>query len=586
MARTKQFACPSTVAIAISNVTPNETIHQRALLLKGHITLPLSLPNTYLSPIRIRTTSQSDDDSPATFPEQTWPVQYGHFIALVLLTPGANHLHLRWEDDHYSATRTLTVTYIPLLQTPPLHLAIMVASDSPLLTDCPAHKHAGLSSAHVSLDAAVAKLRMAAYMWQAATAEDMRAKGLGRRSFRLEEEWGVDTLSSTFLSTVHEPVPPDDEGSPYRSSAKVHLVRADRTVAELRSPSAEAELRSLFLTGLRKSGGPFAAGIPEVAVAGLVLDSHYSAAQDRVLANPGPILSIDEDKSAISLGAFGSHTCWAWPRFVEEVASCLLDSAPCSDYGVDTGQTHEHLSARECCYAGQARMLREVDAAFAGAHRDATSVVAVKRDWAAAWLTRFELREHHPDMPPSEGLWSLREALDLRCRPHFRLPEDKAEVVNKLAQSGRPDISGRFVDGDMRLKVSAEGGLAWVTIRGVQEYRPSVAEPVQRKEFEYKWLEARYGREEALEVSAVAMNGKVWTVPNVWALFGRMSLVKVPGSDVVLEKTSVKSDNVERYDQGHREGREYWEWAAMLTQRGVDGKRELLPLTFLSLPLG
>lgn len=50
--------------------------------------------------------------------------------------------------------------------------------------DCPPSKRGGFYSAHADLDGAIAKLRMTAYMWQALTAEDMRSKDLGRRSFR------------------------------------------------------------------------------------------------------------------------------------------------------------------------------------------------------------------------------------------------------------------------------------------------------------------------------------------------------------------------------------------------------------------
>ena len=79
-----------------------------------------------------------------------------------------------------------------------------MANDSPLLIDCPPAKGMGISSAHADLDAAVAKLRMTAYMWQAMTAEDLRAKGLGRRSFRMEEEWSVDTVSRDFVNSKHD----------------------------------------------------------------------------------------------------------------------------------------------------------------------------------------------------------------------------------------------------------------------------------------------------------------------------------------------------------------------------------------------
>jgi hypothetical protein len=60
----------------------------------------------------------------------------------------------------------------------------MIAKDSPLLIDCPPLKRGAISSAQSDLDAAINKFRMTAYMWQTLTAEDMRANGLGRRSFR------------------------------------------------------------------------------------------------------------------------------------------------------------------------------------------------------------------------------------------------------------------------------------------------------------------------------------------------------------------------------------------------------------------
>lgn len=96
-----------------------------------------------------------------------------------------------WDQCHDKSpihTSRLTLTYAPLLQVPPLHLAIVVAKDPLIMIDCPPHERAAMSSAHSDLIAAIAKLRMTACMWQAFIAEDMRAEGLGRRSFRLGEE--------------------------------------------------------------------------------------------------------------------------------------------------------------------------------------------------------------------------------------------------------------------------------------------------------------------------------------------------------------------------------------------------------------
>ena len=118
-----------------------------------------------------------------------------------MLSPGLTILEFAYVcNDCIEHTVEISVNHWPLLQYPPLHLAIMVASDSPCLIDCPPSKAAGVSCAHADLDAAIAKLRMTAYMWQAMTAEDLRLHGLGRRSFRFDEEWTADTVSREFTN--------------------------------------------------------------------------------------------------------------------------------------------------------------------------------------------------------------------------------------------------------------------------------------------------------------------------------------------------------------------------------------------------
>lgn len=156
-------------------------------------------------PITIRTTASTQSaENQEIFPAQSWPTTEGHFKALVMLSPGLNVLTIKHgELTEFESQISIRLTHIPLLQYPPLHLAIMTAKDSPLMVDCPLSKGAGLSSAHMDLDAVVAKFRMTAYMWQAMTAEDMRMKGLGRRSFRLDEEWGVDTVSCEFVNAKY-----------------------------------------------------------------------------------------------------------------------------------------------------------------------------------------------------------------------------------------------------------------------------------------------------------------------------------------------------------------------------------------------
>lgn len=72
---------------------------------------------------------------------------------MIILSPGSNKLILHHNyNGEIQDSIEFIVTYIPLLQFPPLHLAIMVAKDSPLLIDCPPSKRGGFSSAHADLD--------------------------------------------------------------------------------------------------------------------------------------------------------------------------------------------------------------------------------------------------------------------------------------------------------------------------------------------------------------------------------------------------------------------------------------------------
>jgi len=112
----------------------------------------------------------------------------------------------------------MTLHCLPLLQDPPIHLAIVLANDSEGHFESPPDRPNGI-------DEAVKKLRVAAYLWQAYTAEQMfrnfpgspNAGGSARRSFRIEEEWSDDTLSL-------------QETDVWRMTAKVHIVRSELTV--------------------------------------------------------------------------------------------------------------------------------------------------------------------------------------------------------------------------------------------------------------------------------------------------------------------------------------------------------------------
>jgi hypothetical protein len=167
-----------------------------------------------------------------TFPAQSFPVTGtpdnliltgdSHFKVLVHLVPGPNNITLTFlPPPHISMSRfftRITLHYLPLLQNPPIHLAIVLARDSEGMFESPPDRPNGLEEG-------VKKFRMASYLWQAYIAEAMFRNfpgslgngGSARRSFRVEEEWTDDTLSL-------------QENHVRRLTAKVHVVRSPFSV--------------------------------------------------------------------------------------------------------------------------------------------------------------------------------------------------------------------------------------------------------------------------------------------------------------------------------------------------------------------
>ncbi|KAK4156560.1 putative peptidase family-domain-containing protein [Chaetomidium leptoderma] len=419
----------------------------------------------------------NDNSNNPLFPEQRWPTCGGYFKALALLSPGLNQIIIKSEQD------------VPCrIATPPLHLAIMVAKDSPLLIDCPPAKFGSVSSAHSSLDAAIAKFRTTAYMWQALTAEDFRAKGLGRRSFRLEEEWSADTLSQRFLNSPTMGQVP-----------KIHLIRTDKTVAELRNPNfaqqnrrahQKEELHKIFTNALLAHGAPFTTQAKPI-VAGLILDAHYDLSNNTT--NTNLILAHaalgSHNPHGLSLGMFGSHLAYAWPRCLEEVAPSLLDTAcPGDTVGNDNDECDTLWRA---CAVGQGAFLHEI-----------------------------------------------------KC----------------------------------------EGGIARVvfTPKGKEregDERASIVKPVRSLRYLRRELAERFrvGTPVALEVTA--MNGKQYSVANIWNLFRNRAYIPVPGTDIQLMQQSVSGGG-----GGGGDGDDDWAWAVMLKKR--DSKGNLVDASKVDIRVG
>ncbi|KAH8677824.1 putative peptidase family-domain-containing protein [Xylariales sp. PMI_506] len=564
--------------LKVDNVSNDEIVHQRCLLLSGQCKSSDNSQDDFVS-LEVTDAFGKPRGSGTT---QNWPVVSGAWKALVMLSPGQNTIDI---NMHHSGKvlsfHSLRLNYLPLLQLPPLHLAIMVAKDSPLLIDCPPAKRGAISTAHSTLDAAILKFRMAAYMWQAMTAEDLRQKGLGRRSFRLEEEWGVDTTTCSALQT--EPGSPVPTGL----TAKIHIVRSEKTLAELRDASVAQQnshgrnrdaLHTFFEDALKAHGSPFVSSERPV-VAGLILDSHYSVNQHLILAHAA--LGCHKP-DGISLGVFGSHTTYAWPRFMEEIPACLLDTTPTGDsVGNDNGECG---TMREACFVGQGAFLHEVGHAFAADHTTGIMARGYSKHWGKNFLAASD------DESSNDAKWDIEDVLRFRNFPHFKLPGDAPTDANAPV-----NISCALdKDEELTLEIVCEAGIAQIIFNPeldstvVMDFRQPFESSkckIQGASFDGRRflvsvanLRARFDGKDKLGIFVLGMNGKKRTCTDAGLLLADLPFIKIPGSSLVLRKQSVKSDGL------NVDSSQFCSWAMLLQRKMANG--QLDPVSAIDLRVG
>jgi putative peptidase family protein len=489
-----------------------------------------------------------------------------------MLTPGWNRLIIT--RGHNNLPSELNVNYVPLVQNPPLHLAVLIARDSPLRIDCPPAEHGGIPLEHATLDAAVSKFRMTAYLWTALTAEDMRQKGLGRRSFRLDEEWIPDTTSFTFLDNQT-----DSRSSPsgsLRYTAKIHLVRTNKTTAEIRhldnaqqNPNADNKdiIFDWFKDALKAYGPPFAESTRPV-VAGLVLDAHFDI-RHQIIVGHAALGSCN--RNGLSLGMCGSHLTYAWPRCLEEVASCLLDTRnPGPTVGNDCNECGTFW---EACSIGQGAFLHEVGHAFGAPH---TSGI-MQRGYSGFWPRNFLSRTAYWSRRNAQGVvvvdgetvndarWDLGDALGWKNLTHFRLPGDSPlpkELLAKLPSVGhRGDMNNGAVD------IVSESGIAGLRLNGTTDI--TLTQPqTYSKSYTTHELASRFGFGKPLELTIIGMNGKSMIVKDIWSLFDRRNYIQILGSNTVLGKFSAMAKDLE---ENKCDTSRLAKWSILLTRKHRDG---------------
>jgi hypothetical protein len=288
----------------ITSHLPSCTVHSRLLLVSGIITTPSVSGDLWVTAHNY------------SFPAQSFPVRASAFKALLHLSPGVNNITLDFRPSTspgVSQKSVFDVCYVPLLQNPPLHLAIIVGNDSPLRYDDVPN-----CAEPATLETAIKKLRLAGYLWQAYTDAEMTAQGFGHRTFRLDEAWLPDTLSKV--------------DSPRRSTARVTVLRSKYSVAHIRDPDraqqnkaskAGSSLFDIALEAIRENDQLRPEFGGKTHVAALFLDSTWDRARNLIT---GHAALGSQNVDGIALAIFGSHTLFAWPSHLEAVVSAFNDT--------------------------------------------------------------------------------------------------------------------------------------------------------------------------------------------------------------------------------------------------------------------
>lgn len=386
----------------------------------------------------------------------TVPVIDSRFKAVLHLIAGKNVVRFEFirakaSQGNLAAlethTNTLTLNYFPAMASPPLHLAILVATDSPGQFDAPPARAIGEGN---GIDMAKRKYRMAAYLWQAFTAEQMQRHGLYSRCFRLEEEWQPSTLGN-------------ENPAPWRSEARIHVIRLDKTMAELRNPDlaqqnpAARQKGALFdiASAACKAYFKTAPGHKQY-VSAMFLDTHWDPEKKLVTAHAA--LGGGDDE--LGLAIFGSHALHSYPSCIQHIIPAFTDCTR-TDTNFVANDCDESGSSWEAANIGMGAHLHEVGHLFGLPHR---SHGIMLRDYVKLNRT-FTVGEPYSTRTKSPGkkfcgreeecVWTRIDCLRFRFHPCFRHNLDRTLPVEGGIQVWSLDNE---------ITASSETGIGWIEL--------------------------------------------------------------------------------------------------------------------------
>jgi hypothetical protein len=454
-------------------------VHQQVLLIFGQIgeisTRPLD-------------GSLTVNHHQGRFPPTCWPVHDSYFKALVHLEPGWNRIRLDFTSPKVSTSNTsipshatfMNINYLPLTHSPPLQLAIILGHDSPGTYDAPPER---IQREGNGLELAVKKFRMAAYLWQAFTGEQMNRYGFGRRCFRLEDSWEPGTLSYQ-----------DWGENQFRTQAKVHVIRSKRSVAEIRDleraqqydhGTKKGELFDIAAEAI-KDYFQIAPG-NKLYVSCMFLDSQWDTNAKTIRGHA----ALGGGVPDLQLGIFGSQALHSYPSSIEEVYQAFSDCTR-TDTAFVANDCGESGSNWEAANIGIGAHLHETGHLFGCPHQESgvmlRDYVTFNRTFTCRepYVTRTKSPGQRLVLPQDECKWHRLDVLRFRFHPCFRIPLDGNANGDGSVQVWTVD------SGQGGVIATSKSGIAWIELY-------TEGDDVCRYWREFPEIDGQYPRQVALD---------------------------------------------------------------------------------------
>ncbi|KAI9845443.1 MAG: hypothetical protein M1837_004921 [Sclerophora amabilis] len=513
----------------VLSVSENSWVHQKILLLYGQIGDPA------LTQLDGNLMISHQNDS---FPPINWPVCDSHFKALIHLTPGPNRLRLDFSSPklptNNSSTSThsstISINFLPLVSSPPLQLAILVAKDSPLTYDAVPER---IQREGNGLESAIRKFRMAAYLWQAFTGEQMYRNRLGRRCFRFEEEWQTGTLSYR-----------DRQLGQMRNEAKIHVIKSDKTVQQIRDlniaqqyekASKKGDLFGIAMDAVRQYFKPMPNQSQYVSV--LILDAHWDSKVGTIRGHA----ALGGGADNIQLAIFGSQSLQTYPSSIEEVVPAFSDCTR-TDTKYVANDCNEAGSNWEAANIGIGAHLHETGHLLGCPHQESGVMLRdyVKLNRTFTCREPYSTRTKSPGqrlcLPKDECGWHRLDCLRSRYHPCFRLPSDPQ-------LNGEDSVQVWGVGGGNAMATSTIG-IGWIELyagddlcKAHVEYGDSIGSgasprqiPLSESDLRAKLPDSAKGKRLKVEIFS-AGQGKQ-TIEDFSQLVSKQATVKLPNGQI------------------------------------------------------